>query len=293
MLLCSFNQFSKSITWTLLSFTNIQTCSHFHFQFFQLLSSTVNLSSAFFFLSFVFIPQLPWTPFILRLLSSETSISQFTFLLYQGNRNKEMVTGFLMFCATGWCTRGWWVSGTGSKWIATSDCQSRLSDCKWIYHAAASESSRQDFGLRRSALFAWCDWRMKALISSTRGEVAIIGQQYVKVQAANSVRAHHLLSYDPETASWRRLPSDTAGPQTPDWWRTLWEFPEAYSGPSLSPAKELTVLENTLFSGMWCVPHLILCKENWMNKSLSLFLSTQESSYRCGFKVSSQLLINK
>lgn len=57
---------------------------------------------------------------------------------------------------------------------------------------------------------------MKALISSTRGEVAIIGQQYVRVQAANSVRAHHLLSYDPETVSWRRLPSDTAGPQTPD-----------------------------------------------------------------------------
>lgn len=54
LLLCSFNQLSKSNTCKPLSFTNIQTCSHFHFQFFQLPSFLFHSQLVFCF--FFFLP---------------------------------------------------------------------------------------------------------------------------------------------------------------------------------------------------------------------------------------------
>lgn len=56
LLLCSFNQLSKSNTCKPLSFTNIRTCSHFHFQFFQLPSFLFHSQLVF---CFFFFPSFP------------------------------------------------------------------------------------------------------------------------------------------------------------------------------------------------------------------------------------------
>lgn len=65
---------------------------------------------------------------------------------------------------------------------------------------------------------------------------------------------HRLPSRGPETAFWRRLPSDTAGPLTPDWQMALWGFSKACDGPSLFPAKEPREINIVMLDGgMWKV----------------------------------------